>query len=485
GVAWWHKRDGADSNVNESTFNQLVTINHIPKVENDLIIGNAFLTLGLDNFSSIKSITKRTKEIERLLKIDTIPKYDKDIYYLPLIRGHLDVKNAIKNLTDLQNKIIESFFWFDIQDEKDEKNYTLLQEGKIVAACWHWNEKYVQNNDYLALKNLIIAEMMYLTISGSINILRNTLEDWKLIINNEKFWDDFNKRFQDNDEFGTDIQQLRSFKNEVINLLGEYYFRISDAWENDKIITSFISIFGVIPKNLRDTKATPLFKKIYDINKKIHSMYSDDNKSGLTSISNITIIIEKYSKDINDVLSELYRYGLKDDYELRDLCEDSGQAIRNLAINILNTMDSKQYQDTRALAETLLKKSKEYATSFVLQEQIQRDIRDLERQKMLEAEMKKVEIEVKNSNFDNAQKILLKIVETESNVANKRFFVEQLLVLRKAELNQLFKKYIKSKNYFAAEEVIDVMIKEETDLLQKMELIKVRQELTMKSLFKY
>jgi hypothetical protein len=478
GTAWWHWRDGTDATVQTVDFERTIYVESAESVNENPIINNAYAILGLNNLDLIKNVTRRAKEIERLAKIDQTPEYHDDLPYFRFNRDTTSVKQAIQNLSDPKRKIGESFFWFDINDNEDRAAQQSLLQGQIFAAFWRWNNKYVKTNDLLALKNLVIVETMYLSLSGSSNMLAETLEDWKLLINSDAFWVAFEDNFQRNDELGVDVRLIHSFRKDIVAVLADFYYRMSVAYNDDDITTTFASTFGIISKSFREKKITPLLRKITSSTTEIIAMHSreNSNKSPL-KIPKLAEKIESAYMEINAPIVQLKEYGLQGDHEVESLSEEAAQTLRNLAIDILNMADENQIEKSRTLAESLLNKAKNLATTRVLRDRIQADFNDIKNQKDAETAMKRVESAISRGNFRSAQDELYKLFEVERNPANRRFLADQIQMLRKAELNQLFKRCLDTKDSHGALRIINQLLEEETDPSERASLRQVKQQL--------
>ena len=80
---------------------------------------NSYHLLGLDISSDFKSIVKRCKELNGLLKIDEHPTYPLDIDGLRDFRTEILIKQAQEKLSNPRQKIKEYFFWFCKNDGID------------------------------------------------------------------------------------------------------------------------------------------------------------------------------------------------------------------------------------------------------------------------------------------------------------------------------------------------------------------------------
>jgi len=86
-----------------------------------MILYNAYNILWLDTSSTQKEITKRWKDILKYLAIWEVPFFDNDLDLIEEYRNKVYIKESIDNLSNPKERLINSFFWFEIEDEEDKK----------------------------------------------------------------------------------------------------------------------------------------------------------------------------------------------------------------------------------------------------------------------------------------------------------------------------------------------------------------------------
>ena len=118
----------------------------IAKLYKNPIINNAYRILGLEITSSQKEINRRGKEMLKFLKIDEMPNYSFDLSFNYLNREQASIEEALQNLTDVNKRIPNFFFWFQNNDEIDEKSLDFIKEQKYKEAIENWQEQSTENN---------------------------------------------------------------------------------------------------------------------------------------------------------------------------------------------------------------------------------------------------------------------------------------------------------------------------------------------------
>jgi hypothetical protein len=124
----------------------------------NLFRDNAYNVLGLDISASQKEINKRSKEIVNLLKIDEESTYETDLEVAEAKRTEATVKDAVQKLSSPTKKIQEYFFWFDVENDTDEKALQFLQNGKVNEAIDLWSKDADKETatGFVSKKNLAI-----------------------------------------------------------------------------------------------------------------------------------------------------------------------------------------------------------------------------------------------------------------------------------------------------------------------------------------
>ncbi len=128
------------------------------------LLTNSYPILGLENTASQKEIIKRSKEILNLLAIDENPEYSFDLNIFDKLRTNSKVKEAEQNLSVPKKRIMEYFFWFDVQDSTDEKAMSLIQKSDFPGARQVWQEALKKDIHKVIVykKNLALLDMLIL-----------------------------------------------------------------------------------------------------------------------------------------------------------------------------------------------------------------------------------------------------------------------------------------------------------------------------------
>ncbi len=233
------------------------------------IQNNAYRLLGLDITASQKEILKRYKEIINRLKIDDYPEYDID-YCLPKkFRNENSVNDAFKQLQSQKNNVKEYFFWFQINDKLDETAWKYVTEQKIFTAIKTWKSGFKNTNStsYFYKKNVAILCCILLhddDNENNANYLSDSISLWRDIVNDDKFWAAFFKRYCALNEKSVSQDTISDFKKNIIKELSDIYADIGNRHKSKKYIKEFQEAFGVHGEKTEKNLLQPIFKLIYE-----------------------------------------------------------------------------------------------------------------------------------------------------------------------------------------------------------------------------
>src|SRR3989344_112164 len=197
------------------------------------IENNAYRILGLDVNASKKDILKRYKEITNRLKIDDFPTYDLDFELPNKSRNEDSVNDAFKRLQNLKNSLKEYFFWFSVSDTVDEKSVKFLQNNDISKAIQTWKNALDDSNStaYFYKKNLAVLYCLLLFKQSNATYLKESIGLWNDIINSDKFWIVFTKKYGLNNEQTLSLEVISDFRKSVVKSISDIY---TDLYQHHK-----------------------------------------------------------------------------------------------------------------------------------------------------------------------------------------------------------------------------------------------------------
>ena len=343
---------------------------------------NAYNVLGLDSGASQKEISRRAKEIVNLLKIDEVSEYDTDLNVSGMVRSEASVKDALQKLSSPTKRISEYFFWFEIENEQDEKALALLQKESYDDALALWQSQ--SSKSLTAKKNLAIASSVLLSATGLKKYLTLSLETWEDIIKSDKFWMHFEKVYALNDEVGTSKSALEKFRGETVDYLSDFYTDISQMKKDNSFYALFSKTFGVKGQKLQNDVIAPIFEKINDTSQKLHKLnISEDNIISPQEVMTLKRLVNK----LRDCFQELKDLGLYEDTQSKVMRDKAAEAIRAVAVDLfINLSETSKSVALLKVAMSIsgtpsliskLKKDITDAQQLISQEQIIKPINDL------------------------------------------------------------------------------------------------------------
>lgn len=325
---------------------------------------NAYSVLGLDTSVSQKEISKRSKEIVNLLKIDETPEYDTDLKSVNSIaRDEATVNDAVQRLSSPIKRIQEYFFWFEIENDQDEKNLELLRDNQYDEALERWQKR--AEKSLTAKRNFAIASSILLNHTGYKKYLKLSIDAWGDVVNSDKFWSHFEKVYALNDEIGTSKSAIDGFRGKVLDYLSDFYTDVSRRKKDNGIYAAFGAAFGTKGQKVQDEILAPIFEQINSASEQLRQLNaSQDNK--LSSQESMTI--RRLVKKIQDLFQEIKDLGLYEDSQSKVMRDKAASAINVVAVDLFNNLD----EDAKATA--LIKIAKSFAAGPAVISQINKNV---------------------------------------------------------------------------------------------------------------
>lgn len=302
-----------------------------------LFLENAYNVLGLDTSASQKEITKRAKDIINLLKIDEKPNDLIELSFAAIERDEASVKEAAQKLSSPNKRIGEYFFWFDIENDTDEKAVKALQEEDIERAVGLWSDVSDKEtaNGFVAKKNLAIVSSLLLLEKGQKKYLTQSLGYWKDIILSEKFWSHFEKLYALNDEIGTSASALKDFREKVTDELSDFYTDVSQKHNDNSFYSLFSQIFAVKGQKLQKDVLSPIYEAIHDASEKLEKLnISEDNIISDDEVATL----KRLTKILQTNFDKLKELGLYNDSTSKTMRDKAAEALRTVALDLYNNL---------------------------------------------------------------------------------------------------------------------------------------------------
>lgn len=325
---------------------------------------NAYSILGLDTSVSQKEISKRSKEIVNLLKIDEMPEYDTDLKSVNnIVRDEATVNDAVQRLSSPIKRIQEYFFWFEIENDQDENNLDLLRDNQYDEALERWQKR--AEKSLTAKRNFAIASSILLNHTGYKKYLKLSIDAWGDVVNSDKFWSHFEKVYALNDEIGTSKSAIDGFRSKALDYLSDFYADVSRIKKNNGIYATFATAFGTKGQKVQDEVLAPIFEQINSASEQLRQLNaSQDNKLS----SQESMAIKRLVKKVQDLFEEVKELGLYDDSHSMVVRDRAAEAINIVAVDLFNNLD----EVTKSVA--LMKVAQSLASGPATVSQINRNI---------------------------------------------------------------------------------------------------------------
>ena len=326
-----------------------------------LFTENAYNILGLDSSASEKEILKRSREIENLLKIDEVPEYDSDLPFSKDVRTEAKVKKAAERLTTPDKKIAETFFWFFIKDNVDEKALKLFREGDPVKALEVLQSKAAASpNNFTAMRNKAVLESLIFTEKAQNKYLEASLKSWQTILTSDKQWSDFKKVYKLNNPDASDAL-FENFEKNVEKILAGFYESMSKTEGKPEVYAAFGKRFSAHSDSFERDTLDPLLNKLDDLTRKIQKFKPEFDESSYDKDDKCLVegsrdLIEKFKNESDAITDDIQALGDKvwNSSKAKVVRDKNALALRGLAVIVSNNSNPVKYSIDKRLIDDVL-----------------------------------------------------------------------------------------------------------------------------------
>lgn len=249
----------------------------------NLIMHNAYRIFGLDNNANQKDILKRYKEIINRIKIDDYPQYDLDLEIDQKFRNEDIVNDSLKRLQNIKSNIIEYFFWFQISDDVDEEALNYLKNNDYTNAIQTWqNAAEINNSTSLFYKkNLAVLYCLFLLTEQNSDFLRESLSNWHEIIDSDKFWIGFKKKYGMINDQIANTELINEFRKNVVKYISDIYADLYQQHHDPKYVKEFQDVFEV-SGDKTENLLKPIHNSIYETIEELDKISQEESPNNST-----------------------------------------------------------------------------------------------------------------------------------------------------------------------------------------------------------
>lgn len=303
----------------------------------DIINNNAYGILGLLPNSTQKEISRRLKEIEKLIQIDEIPLYEYDFGHYSALRTLQNVKTAFQNISNSKTILLEYFFRIYTNKENEKIFFENINKNFCYETILEYYNHVDRKTFSLKKNTAILLSLLLLTrrINNCEEIVNMNIVLWHEILNNSKYIKDFQKIYLLDDEIGIDESLFENIEETINFELINIFSNITKVQKNNNILSKFINEFNLTNKTYIIPQVEDIYKKIDTSIKKLNELkisedgiFDDDEKS----------IVKQCLSSFQDEFNNLVELGLYDSEKtiiLRDLVATS---IRIQILDLFNNL---------------------------------------------------------------------------------------------------------------------------------------------------
>lgn len=231
----------------------------------NLIYENAYGILGLLPNSTQKEISKRIKEIEKLIQIEEMPCYAYEFSHYNKIRTLQKIKDAQQNISVSKLQLLHYFFRIYVSSEKETNLIKKFDEQFNYENILEYYNHTAKKSFNLKKNVAIILSLFLLTNKETKDIepiVDFNITLWREIIENNKSFKDFQKIYLLDDEIGIDEKLFEDLSDNILEELTNIFSDIAKYHENNEILSKFIEKFNLEDKTFNIAQVENIYKKI-------------------------------------------------------------------------------------------------------------------------------------------------------------------------------------------------------------------------------
>lgn len=303
----------------------------------DIINNNAYGILGLLPNSTQKEISRRIKEIEKLIQIEEIPSYDYDFNHYSTLRTMQNVKSAFQNISNPKTVLLEYYFRIYTNKENEVAFFESINENFCYETIMEYYNHVDRKSFNLKKNTAILLSLLLLTrhIDDSQEIVNTSISLWGEILNNSKYLKDFQKIYLLDDEIGFDECLFNNIEETIKSELINIFSNIAKIQKDNDILSKFINEFDLTNRTYVIPQVEDIYKKIDISIQKLNELkisedgiFDDDEK----------YIVKQCLNSFQDEFNNLIELGLYDNEKtiiLRDLVATT---IRIQILDLFNNL---------------------------------------------------------------------------------------------------------------------------------------------------
>lgn len=296
---------------------------------------NSYHLLGLDISSDFKSIVKRCKELNGLLKIDEHRTYPLDIDGLKGFRTEILIKQAQEKLSNPRQKIKEYFFWFCKNDEIDITALSKIETKNYIAAMELWKKAIETNpeNNLIYKKNLCVLYLILLASKNHKELLITAVKLLHELV--DKKWKQYTLFYKLYDEYNIDEQALSQGNFDIKEWLADFFTSLSQEANDKDYIVEFQNEFNLNIGKINAEIIQPIAGKIHSLISKLNSMnICEDGFFDKDEAQDLKRTI----KALEDELNRIIEVGLYEDGFVCELRDKIAESLRGISIDLANQL---------------------------------------------------------------------------------------------------------------------------------------------------
>lgn len=299
---------------------------------------NAFRVLGITADASSSQIRKTAKRFEKKMHIGqpVEPEINFDVFENEDI-DEKGIQGAQNRLSTPKKRVVDSFFWLQLPNSS-RLDHDLLMSSTVLSLIEKLESNSSNNGlSFIDQKNLSILYNLFLIKNGhSRQQLKQSLNIWKRLTEQDEFWATFWGNYKQNDPHATADSVLDEFRDNIHDKLSTLYIELGEKnSKKERYVASFANYFDTIGKKGQEKVLEPIYEAVEEAVTGLEKIgISDDGVFDEQEKAQLKTLTSNLQKELN----RLEKNGLANTSRGKTLKDRGVTALRVVYLDLHNNL---------------------------------------------------------------------------------------------------------------------------------------------------
>ena len=320
-------------------------------------------------------------------------------------------------------KLEESFFWFEIENSKDQSLIELLENLNFNEAIEFIRKelKEDQQNYFKNKRNLAVTLLYTLHKKFNESALIELINEFNEICKNNDFWSYFFDNFKTREEGVVNRDTLKEFRDNIEKYVYEEFDNLSKLYPNKNIIEKLLSNFEFKSSDIVNKFIENDISRINKIIENLNSLnFSEDEELYEDQKDSISF----YLDTLKEIFSKFEDINIHTITSISIASDEVAQTLKNVALKISHTNKDKKN------SLKIFRIASQFAVSNTIKIDINKNIQLVKE----DTEMEEILKYIKNQNIEKALNLINEFLKDKNTTEEGKKIVFE--IKNKIETNQ-------------------------------------------------